>query len=68
MYIAKGGVLLGVKGLSHTQAVQKRAVEGAIEGAVKAAAKRPQRAVYKYSICKLIEYNTCTCPRRQISS
>ena len=64
MYIAKGGVLLGVEGLSHAQAVQKRAVEGAVE----AAAERPQRAVRKCSMCKLIEHNACTCPRRQISS
>ena len=29
MYIARGGVLLGVEGASHAQAAQKGAVEGA---------------------------------------
>ena len=59
MYIAKGGVLLGAEGLSRAQAVQERAVEGAVE-----VAKRPQRVVRKYSICKSIEHNVYTCPRR----
>ena len=31
MYIARGGVLLGVEGLSYTQAAQKGAVEGTVE-------------------------------------
>ena len=63
-YIAKGGVLSGAEGLSRAQAVQERAVEGAVE----AAAERPQRAVRKCSMCKSIEHNVRTCPRRQISS
>jgi len=37
MYIARGGVLLGVEGASYTQVAQKKAVEGVVE----AAAKRP---------------------------
>ena len=43
MYIARGGVLLGVEGASHAQAAQK----GAVEGAAEAAAERLQWAVRK---------------------
>jgi len=32
-YIARGGILLGVEGLSRAQAVQKGAVEGVVEAA-----------------------------------
>ena len=34
MCIARGGVLSGAEGLSHAQAAQKGAVEGAAEAAV----------------------------------
>ena len=63
-YIARGGVLSGAEGSSHAQAAR----EGAAEGAVEAAAKRPQRAVRKYSLCKLIKHTARTCPRRQVTS
>ena len=68
MYIARGGILSGAEGLSHTQAVQKGAVEGAVEGAAEAAAERLQWAVRKCSICKSTEYTARTCPRRQATS
>ena len=64
MYIARGGILLVAEGASYIQAAQK----GAVEGVVEAAAERPQRVVRKYSICKSIEHNTRTCPRRQLTS
>ena len=59
MYIARGGVLSGVEGLSRAQAAQ--------EGAAEAAVERPQRALRKCSICKSTEHTARTCPRRQIS-
>ncbi|OCK93672.1 uncharacterized protein K441DRAFT_722342 [Cenococcum geophilum 1.58] len=67
-YIARGGVLLGVEGLSRVQAAQKGAVEGAAEGAAEAAAERPQRVVRKCSMCKSTEHTARTCPRRQVTS
>ena len=63
-YIARGGVLSGAEGASRAQDAQEVAQEGAAE----AAAERPQRAMHKYSMCKSIKYNACTCPRRQINS
>ena len=63
-YIARGGVLSGAEGASYAQAAQTRHKEAIVE----AAAERPQRVVRKCSICKSIEHNTRTCPRRQISS
>ena len=59
-YTAKGGVLSGAEGASCAQAIQK----GAAEGAVEVAAERPQRALRKCSICKLIEYIARMCLRR----
>jgi len=63
-YIARGGVLSGAEGASRAQAAQG----GAAEGAAEVAAERPQRAPRKCSMCKSIEHNARTCPRRQISS
>jgi hypothetical protein len=57
IYIARGGVLLGVEGASYTQAAQ-----------IEAAAERPQRAPRKCSMCKSTEHNARTCPRRQATS
>jgi len=58
MYIAKGGVLIGVEGLSCVQPAQTRR-KGPIADA---AVKRPQRAIRKCSMCELTEYTACTCP------
>ena len=63
-YIARGGVLSGAEGASHTQAAQ----EGVVEGAVEAATERPQRAPRKCSMCYSIKHNARTCPRRQATS
>ena len=64
MYIARGGVLSGVKRASRVQATQEEVVEGVI----KVATQRPQRALRKCSICYLIKYTARTCPRRQATS
>ena len=60
IYIAKGGVLLGVEGASRAQAAR----EGSAEGVAETATERPQRVVRKCSICKLTGYNARRCPRR----
>ncbi|OCL00021.1 uncharacterized protein K441DRAFT_725636 [Cenococcum geophilum 1.58] len=64
MYIARGGVLLGVEGASHAQAAQEEVVGGVAQ----AAAEQPQRAPRKCSVCYSIEHTARTCPRRQATS
>ena len=63
-YIAKGGVLSGAEGASHTQAAQEEAVAVAAEAAV----ERPQQVLRKCSMCKSTEHNARTCPKRQATS
>ena len=63
-YIARGGVLSGAEGAFCVSAAQ----EGAAEGAAEAAARPRQRVKLKCSMCKSIEYNARTCPKRQAIS
>jgi len=57
-------VLSGAEGASRASAAQ----EGAVEGAAEVVAGPRQRAKPRCSICKSIEHNARTCPKRQATS